>query len=145
MPCVKRFRHYILIAEAAALLSLARLLVARVPMRYWRGSLGRVGRDATACALVTPAVWPETPPALRRIAFAVERASLRLPFQLRCLPRAMAVQWMARRRRLDCTLHIGLARTAEEPLHAWIDCGAETLIGSVPDRSYHSLLAIRSR
>lgn len=139
-----RLRGYARVAEAAALLVVARVLVAFVPMRHWRTSLGTIRRDADAGAS-GPTVWAELPPGLRAIVRAVKRADVRLPIHLKCLPRAMALQWMARRRRLTCTLHIGIDRgAAEDELHAWVDHGQVTIIGALPGRAFVGLLTIVS-
>lgn len=143
MRWTRRFGHYSLVLRAAALLLAARLLVAAVPMRYWRGSLGTIlgNQDAD---IPRPTSWADVPAELRYIASAVERASRWLPLHLRCLPRAMAVQWMARRRGMNCTLRIGLERGATEELHAWVDYGQVTITGNLPGRSFVHILAIRS-
>jgi len=140
---IERGPELALAAEAAVMLLLARLLVARVPMRYWRGTLG-VTTPGDGRPTPGPTGGHEVSPALWRIRLAVHRATRRLPVRLRCLPKAMALQWMARRRGLDCTLHIGLARDAAEPLHAWIDCGSVQVMGRTPDTTYQSLWSIRS-
>src|SRR5438270_14001919 len=60
--------------QAIALLCLARLLVAIVPLRVWRRSIGHLD-GATA-----PATLPDEAAAARRLAVHVERAAGRLPF-----------------------------------------------------------------
>lgn len=139
----RRLGAYSLVLRALVLLLWARLLVAIVPMRYWRASLGTI-RDEQGAGTPGPATWTEVPAELRRIVKAVERASLRLPITLRCLPRAMVVQWMGRRRNMDCTLRIGIEKGAEEELHAWVDCGQVILIGNLPHRSFVQIMAIRT-
>lgn len=136
LPALKRLRGHARVAQAAVLLLIARGLVAAVPMRFWRGSLG------TIVPQDTPAAARDVPPAMYPIVSAVERATLRLPLHFKCLPRAMAVQWMAHQRGVACTLRIGIDREHEEQLHAWIDCGAVTVIGRVPDAVYVPLMAI---
>lgn len=143
MSWTSRLGPYALVLRASALLLWARLLVAIVPMRYWRASLGTIS-DGQGADTPGPATWADVPDELRRIVRAVERASLRLPIHLRCLPRAMVVQWMARRRGMDCTLRIGIERGAEEELHAWVDCGQVTIVGNLPQRSFLPIVALRT-
>ena len=117
-------------AEAAAALALARLMVARVPFHRWRNRLG---------APAAPAEWAE-PSALaadaRRLARHVERAAGRLPFETKCLPRAIALAWMLRRRQIGYRLVIAVRpsvlRSGEDDLHAWVEAGGSVVIGDLP-------------
>lgn len=143
LPLTERSRHYAAVIEAAQLLLVARLLVAGVPMRFWIGSLGSIA-SGVALASIAPTRDTPIPHDLRRIVFAVNRATIRLPLPLVCLPRAMAVQWMARRRGLECTLRIGVERGADTQFHAWVIWREAAIIGDLPDRSFIELLAIRS-
>ncbi len=117
-----------LVLEALVLLAVARFLVARMPLRRWRGMLGTL-------ATQPPAVRPG--PDDRRLARAVERASQRLPGVSKCLPRAMALHWMLRRRARSSQLVIAVlpaaARGTIEDLHAWVETGGEILIGALDE------------
>lgn len=116
--------------EAAVWLTLARLLVHHVPMRHWRrhleaaaGGSGDAGQQ----------------PLGRAVGRMVRRVARRLPFEARCLPRAMAAQWMLRRRGVSGRLWIGVRRPApERPLdyHAWLTVDGESVIGGRPTRSW---------
>ena len=116
--------------EAMAWLVVARLLIARVTFGRWRGWLGvstvpEVGDRALRLADNLPR---------RRLARAVERAAARLPGENLCLPQAIALQWMLRRRALGGILHIGVLpgweRGSLDDLHAWVTCFGEVLIGA---------------
>ena len=118
-------RHYLRVAEALALIVIARLLVALAPFSLWSPSLGRpspVGPPA------------RSPPDLLALACAhtVERASARLPGTL-CLPRAMCLQWMLRRRRIASTLVLGVLpeqlRGGLNDLHAWVELARFAILG----------------
>ena len=117
-------------AEALALLTLARFLIARVPMRLWRSSLGRVAQE------ITPG---ETRP-VSPLARAIDRAATRLPGETVCLPRAMAMQWMMRRRGLASALVFGMDRAQPldtvPALHAWVEAGGRVVIGADPARQF---------
>ena len=85
--------------EAAAWLTLARVLVHHVPMRYWRGSLHTAASgqaSAGRCALG------------RTLGRMVAGVARRLPFEAPCLPRALATQWMLRRRGVASRLVFGV-------------------------------------
>jgi hypothetical protein len=106
-----------------ALLSWARLLVACVPLKRWSASLGdSVGNGSSADA--------------RRLARQVERAATWLPFETKCLVRAMALSWRLRRRRIRHAVVFAIRppslRGAPDALHAWVEIEAETVIGDLP-------------
>jgi hypothetical protein len=119
-------RWRLLVAEALALLVLARLLVAGPPLRWWRRWLGPLTS--------APSADPPTT-ADHRLARAVERATQRLPGGAKCLPRAIVLHWMLRRRQRPSQLVIavlpGSVRGGADDLHAWIETGGEVLIGQL--------------
>lgn len=119
-------RWRLLVAEALAFLILARLLVAGPRLGWWRRWLGPVA-TAIRTDLPNAADW--------QLARAVERATQRLPGGAKCLPRAMALHWMLRRRHRSSQLVIAVlpeqARGSVDDLHAWIETGGEILIGQL--------------
>ena len=124
--------------EAMAWLVCARLLIARVPFGRWRPWLGRPAAPEPG----DPLLRLDGNLARRRLARAVARAAGRLPGESRCLPRAMALQWMLRRRAMGGVLHIGVlpgnARGSLDDLHAWVTRLGEVLIGA--DQKPHRAL-----
>ncbi|MBC2664625.1 lasso peptide biosynthesis B2 protein [Novosphingobium flavum] len=127
-----RRRHRARVAEAALWLVAARLLVSFVPLARWQSTLGqRVPPDAPM-----PAPGEEQALRSRRAGRAVERAARLLPLELKCLPRAMALQWMLRRRRIASRLMIGILpagqRGSVDDLHAWVISGTDIVIGELP-------------
>ena len=105
------------------LLCRARLLIALVPLERWRESLGdSAGRRASDEA--------------RRLARQVERAARWLPFETKCLARAMALSWLLRRRRIGHAVVFAVRppslREAADALHAWVEIEGETIIGDLP-------------
>lgn len=125
-------------AEAIAALVVARLVIATVPLKRWRGALGRRTDPA---ALHDPAETSEPRPdnlRARRLSRAVERGAARLPGETRCLARAVALHAMLRRRRIGATLLIGVRPRAErgslDDLHAWVLRRGEILIGASDTR-----------
>lgn len=110
-----------------ALLSWAQLLVISVPFRRWRRSLGLAAESADRPIDLNLA---------RRLAADVEWAAKRLPWAIRCLPRAMALSWMMRRRHIDHVVVIAVrpsgSRNAPDALHAWVEAAGEKVIGNLP-------------
>lgn len=110
-----------------ALLCWARVLVAWVRFERWRDSLG----------LATEPAEPQAPTS--RASFlvaAVERAARRLPFETKCLPRAMALSWMLRRERVPHDVVVAVRpanqRGSDDDLHAWIEVASAKILGDLP-------------
>lgn len=130
--------------EAMALLAVARWLIAGVAFAQWRKSLGMpVMGVSSDSSLRLDANLPA-----RRLARAVERAAGRLPGECRCLPRAMALQWMLQRRGMVADLAIGVrpgdARGGLDDLHAWVVREGEVLVGA-SDTPHHAIYVARGR
>lgn len=108
----------------AALLA-ARGVVALVPLERWRGHFGQTG-----------IAGPEALAEARRIAAHVRRGAGRLPFPTKCLPQALALSRMLRRRQIAHSLVIAVrpdsARTGHDDLHAWIEMDGAIVLGDLP-------------
>lgn len=124
----ERLRCYVLILEAKAFLLLADVLVHRVRFGRWRATLGTSVR-AERSGSPPPTAPSRSVPVVR----AVERASRLRRTPYKCLPRAMALQWMLRRRGQGSTLIIGVADaqaiTGKRDLHAWVEIDGRVVIG----------------
>ena len=101
-----------------AALCWARLLIAVVPFRRWRDRLGgSPSPDAAPLQPADPLVEG------RRLARQVEWAAHRLPFSTKCLPRAMALSWILRGKRIGHVLVFAVRpaalRDTHHALHAW--------------------------
>src|SRR5258708_35408804 len=98
--------------NAIVLLCPAWFLVRYVSFDKWQRSLGFAGTPSSEQAMEA-----------RRLAAHIDRAASLLPFPTKCLPRAIALSWMLRRRLVGHAVGIhgrpphrrGLA----EPLRAW--------------------------
>ncbi len=140
--------------EAALFLLSARLLVAHVPMRHWRRWLTTAEEPAPAGSRIAcsagdaegpvptgePLARPQRLP--RRVARIVRRVAGHVPFPAVCLPQAMALQWMLRRRGVSSRLVFGARRKAEDRelnFHAWLTVGGECVIGGGEVETYAAL------
>lgn len=121
---ISHFRRCVRVAEAACLLIAARLLIRFIPMAHWRGTLGQPQSGDAA-------VQAGDDKAAEVLAFAVIRAARFLPLPFLCLPRAMALQWMLRRRGIGSILVMGTTggRIDQLALHAWVERNGRILIG----------------
>lgn len=114
-------------ARAMALLTWARLLVAAVPMERWRHTLGSNEPDDRPDGRLENA---------RRVAADIEWAAKRLPFSTKCLPRAIALSWMLRRRKTGHAVVIAVRpvafRETPDALHAWVEINGQKILGDLP-------------
>lgn len=112
------------------MLMAARLLVRFVPLSRWRHLLGNPVKDAGNAHRNEPSA--EEAETVRRCVAAVRRASFRLPSTL-CLPQAIGLFWMLRRRKVDTTIAIGFlpagARGTPDDLHAWVEWNGSKILG----------------
>jgi hypothetical protein len=69
--------------------------------------------------------------AVSDVRWSIEVATRRLPWNPVCIQRALAMQWMLRRRGIDASLHYGLANESGSRLkaHVWVEASGERVIG----------------
>ncbi len=112
-----------------AMLCRARLLVAWVPFDRWLNSLGTAANGGVSSS-------SDTPEKARRLAAHVEWAAARLPFATKCLPRAMALSWMLRRKGIGHEVVLAARpahlRDSGDTLHAWVEVDRQRIIGDLP-------------
>ena len=101
-------------------------MIALVPFARWRDSLGGEAQPGKEESLADG----------QRLARHVESAARRLPFATPCLPRAMALSWLLRKRKIPHVL-VFAARPTElrnraDALHAWVEVGDTKVIGDLP-------------
>jgi len=75
---------------------------------------------------------PEAAATVKRISSAVNIMSRYTPWDSKCLVRAIAGLKMLARRRIDCTLYLGIAREENGTLvaHAWLRSGLSYITGA---------------
>ena len=121
--------------ETALTLLLAWLLVRFVPARHWFRFLDTAPEPGTPPHREAGAVNRRTPDARvpRKVGRALGKVVRHLPFRARCLPQAMAAQWILRRRGVPSKLFFGVRRSTEEQgsleFHAWLTAGGECVVG----------------
>lgn len=128
MPRNKYWQPKLRTAAATTRLCLAQLLVTWIPYNRWRHGLGfATGRHDQPTSGLADA---------RRLAADIEWAAKRLPFPTKCLPRAMALSWVLRRRRIGHALVIAVRpsqlRQSPDAMHAWIEVESEKILGDLP-------------
>jgi hypothetical protein len=119
----------------------AQLLIRFVSLRRWRASLGQL-RGVAAPDAGMPGASSEARARARRAV----RAAARLPIHSKCLPRAMALQWMMRDLGQASTLVIAVRRGHREDdphnFHAWVEQGGEMIIGKCDRSDYSPVMAL---
>jgi hypothetical protein len=78
-----------------------------------------------------------------RVGNAVARAARRVPGTHTCLPQALAVQRMLRRRRIASRLHLGVTRPSVGEAHAWVTVDGQPVVGGAGVERYVPLAAFR--
>lgn len=104
----------------------ARVVVALIPFGFWRGRLGAAGARKPNDALRLRG---------EQLAGDVEWAASRIPFTVRCLPKAIALSWMLRRDRIAHSVVFAVrpleVRHGRNSLHAWVEVGGNKIIGDL--------------
>lgn len=81
-------------------------------------------------------------PVLRRIRWAIGAVSRRAPWRCMCLEQAIAAKLMLRRRGIESTLYLGVARHEGETIqaHAWLRSGSVYVVGG-ETRSLYTIVS----
>lgn len=121
--------------EAVFWLGLARLAILMLPFRWIAPLLG------TNMAQTPPTAAAAPEDILDRISWALTTASRHLPWECKCLARAMAGKAMLRRRGLASTLYLGLAKDVDATLlaHAWLRCGNRIITGETEMAEFRTI------
>ena len=113
-----RLRQLLLI-EAVAALGAAAAAIRLLPFKR-AVRLGSRPLPGKSAAQVSP-----------DLAWSVEAAARRVPWRALCFQKALALQWMLRRRGVDARLHYGLAHdpAGELEAHVWVAADGRVIIG----------------
>ncbi len=65
------------------------------------------------------------------ISIAINRSAFYMPWSVKCLVQALAARFMLKRRKIESTLYLGVAKSAENRIkaHAWLSCGTHVVCG----------------
>ena len=143
--CGRVAKQAIGVTIAMPMLAIAMVLVRVARLLRWRASLGQI-RDST-CLVSPPLASSEAPltggTTARRLAGCVERAVRLAPFRIKCLPQAVATQWMLRLARLPSSLIIAIHvkdRSGDHAYHAWVEHRGDIIIGQCDRDLYRSMM-----
>jgi hypothetical protein len=126
----------LLLLEAFAWLTLAKLLIHGVPFRWLARRLGFQMAQS-------PETVSDSERVLAcRVGWAVEAVARHSPIQFVCFPQAIAAKWMLRRRGLPSTLYLGAKIKEKDKLdvHAWLRVGDRILTGGEQSRRHKTIV-----
>lgn len=130
-------------ATAAVAILAARICINFLKFGIWRNTLGEIMENERISETDDFLDKADLATALR-IANRVERAAWRMPGEVKCFPKAIAVQWILRGRGIPSKLVVAMKNTdltAEHDLHAWVECGDQMVIGRCERDDYRQLMA----
>ena len=114
-------------------------------MSRWHGSLGELVEPRTSN--LNDEIDAAQLRAAAGLARRVERGAARFPTEPKCLPQAMALQWLLGATGADSRLVIAMQRqpersdgTDEHAFHAWVEWGDQMLIGLCDPSDYRKVL-----
>jgi hypothetical protein len=116
--------------ESLAMLGAARILVKTTPENRLVSRMGGTRFDGPSEPSGKPAAQAHAATA-ERVGAIVERVARTTPWRSMCLEQALAGKWMLRRRGIDSTMYVGMARRGEQFVaHAWLVSQGQTLTGA---------------
>lgn len=121
-----------LLLEASWWLLLARLTLLLIPFRRIAPRLGILQHQS---ASTVPAPTAQT---AARIGWAIATVARRTPWESSCFTQAIGGKAMLRRRHIQSTLYLGVAKDKTKSLqaHAWLRCGEAILTGQAGHEQY---------
>lgn len=135
------------VLRAMAFVALARFFVRFVPLPRWRNTVGDLVEAGAALTVRSAPLERGVRNAVQSAVNQIDRACLRLPGTSRCLPRAIALGWLLRKRSLPLLTVIAFSkvdRTGEDAYHAWVECNGEMLIGVCERDTYQPIMVLAS-
>lgn len=120
---------WLILAEAVALLGLARLAVLALPFRWVMRAGGRHMAESSK------AVAPSDRAQVERVTWAIDTARLFTPWDSNCLAQTLSGARMLQRRGIASTTYLGVAAADPRGLgphlsaHAWLRAGEDIILG----------------
>lgn len=130
-----------LLFEATASLAAARVAMACIPFRRIAAWLGTSGAETTADASLDETRTAEA------VGWAVEVMGRRVPWDGRCLARALAATSMLRRRGVEGTVTFGVrdGEAAGFDAHAWLRVGSLVVTGGSGHNRFKTITTFARR
>ncbi len=126
----------VLLLESFLMLGVARLAILLLPFSWLAVSLGKKKAKTDEEENVSTS----SVSLARNIGKTVCSAANYTPWESVCLPQAVAVLWMLKRRGIAGVLYLGVAKHESDSeklaAHAWLCCGGVILIGAADYEKY---------
>lgn len=119
------FRLKFIAIEAFLLMALSRFYILFIPFRRVASLMGKPMHETTK------EIESELLMVARQITWLIEKMSKYTPWESKCLVKALTAQRMLKKRKIPCTLYLGIAKNKTNKLsaHAWLRCGNLILLG----------------
>lgn len=119
------FRVKLISIEAIFLMALSRFYILFIPFRSVASLMGKPMHETVE------EIDPDLLTVARQITWLIEKMSKYTPWESKCLVKALTGQRMLKKRRIPCTLYLGMAKDNTNKLsaHAWLRCGNHILLG----------------
>lgn len=121
--------------EAFFTMALTRFLILFIPFRKVASFMGK------PMCLTSEDLGEELLLAAKRITGIIERLSNHTPWESKCFVKALSAQIMLKKRRIPCTLYLGMSKDKANNIsaHAWLRCGKFILLG---DKERHGFVTV---
>jgi hypothetical protein len=119
------FRLKLVILETLFFMALARFFILFIPFRRVASIMGKPMCETSE--EIDPDLLLNT----RQIAWLINKLSSYTPWESKCLVKALTGQIMLKKRKIPCTLYLGMAKDKANKLsaHAWLRCGNSIILG----------------
>jgi hypothetical protein len=125
-------RDKLLFVEAFIFCGIARLIVLLIPFNRIKKHIGIYNKESSFD------IENSQYKLIRKIAWAVNRASKFTPWESKCLVQALIAQKILKNHNIYSTLYLGIARAGEKEIraHAWLRCGAMIVTGGYEKNNF---------
>lgn len=119
------FKLKIVVIEAFLLMAISRFSILFIPFRRVAAFMGKPMRETADL------VESELMIVAKQIAWLIEKISRYTPWESKCLVKALTGQIMLKKRKISCTLYLGIKKNKANALsaHAWLRCGNVIILG----------------
>lgn len=115
----------LLFFEAFVICGLVRLIILFIPFNKIKNHIGTYNEESPEEINI------DYYRIIKKVAWAVNKASFYTPWESKCLVQAMTAQNMLKRRKLCSTLYLGVSKNESNNIiaHAWLRCGRAFVTG----------------
>lgn len=118
-------KYKLMTLEAVVLMAFCRFSILFFPFRHVAAKMGTPMVETPEEILEDKQVYA------KEICWLIEKSSRYTPWESKCLVKALTALMMLKKRKIPCTLYLGMAKDKSNKLsaHAWLRCGKAILLG----------------